>query len=60
MWNLGVTTSLFSVLLAGDWKWARPINVRLWYLGDLLHIHAGNVVCKHCWKIDDLSQMKYV
>ena len=47
VWNLGVTTSLFSVLLVGDWEWARPINVRLYYLGDLLHIHAGNAEKKH-------------
>ena len=43
VWNLGVTTSLFSVLLVGDWEWARPVNIRLYYLGDLMHIHAGKI-----------------
>ena len=41
IWNLGITTSVFSVFLLNNWEWAQPINQRLLYLGSLMYLHEG-------------------
>ena len=42
VWNLGVTTGVFSVLMIKSFTWALPLTDRLWSLGTKLHIHAGD------------------
>ena len=41
IWNLGIGVAVFSVLLTGGWHWAEPINQRLWYIGDCMHMPKG-------------------
>ncbi|KAI0232984.1 Carnitine O-palmitoyltransferase 1, liver [Lamellibrachia satsuma] len=41
IWNLMVCVTLFSILLVGDWEWAKPVTSRLWNIGKVCCMHEG-------------------